>query len=155
MAQEEKQYLTKEKIQEFQKELETLKTIRRKEVAEHLEYAKKLGDLSENAEYQEAREEQAEVEDRINHLETLLKTAVVIDERHSDTVGIGSTVQVQKEGGESSKYKIVGSEEANMAEGKVSNLSPLGKALMGKGKGEKIAFNTPKGQVTYKIVSIE
>lgn len=156
MANEAKQYLTKEKIEEFKKELETLRTTRRKEVAESLEYAKKLGDLSENAEYQEAREEQAEVEDRINHLEAILKTAIIIDERHSDTVGIGSTVQVQKEGeSDTKKYKIVGSEEANMLEGKVSNLSPLGQALMNKKKGDTVAFNTPKGKVSYKILSIE
>lgn len=157
MANEEKQYLTKEKIEEFKKELDTLRTTRRKEVAESLEYAKKLGDLSENAEYHEARSEQAEVEDRINHLEAILKTAITIaDDRQGDTVGIGSTVQVVKEGeSENKKYKIVGSEEANMLEGKVSNLSPLGQALIGKKKGDTVGFNTPKGKVNYKILSIE
>ncbi len=148
-------YLTKDKVQEFHKELEELRTVRRKEVAEKLEYAKKLGDLSENAEYQEAREDQAEVEDRINHLEALLKTAVVIDERHSDTVAIGSSVQVEKNKGEIQKYKIVGSEEANMHEGKVSNLSPLGKALIGKKPGDSFTVTTPKGTVSYKLVAIE
>jgi transcription elongation factor GreA len=153
---EEKQYLTKEKFQEFTKELEQLRTVKRKEVAEHLEYAKKLGDLSENAEYQEAREEQAEVEDRINHLEQVLKFAQILDNKHSDAVAIGSSVVIQKQGeSEKRAYKIVGSEEADMAHGKVSNQSPLGAALLGKKKGESFSFKTPKGSVSYTLVSIE
>ena len=156
---EEKQYLTQEKYQEFKKELETLQTERRKEVAESLEYAKKLGDLSENAEYQQAREEQAALEDRIRHLEQVIKTAVIVDDRHSDTVGIGSKVKVVKEGSTVGSvtehdYKIVGSEEADMSQGKVSNLSPLGAALIGKRKGESFIINTPKGKVGYKLISI-
>jgi transcription elongation factor GreA len=156
---EEKQYLTQEKYQEFKKELETLQTERRKEVAESLEYAKKLGDLSENAEYQQAREEQAALEDRIRHLEQVIKTAVIVDDRHSDTVGIGSKVKVVKEGSAVGSvtehdYKIVGSEEADMSQGKVSNLSPLGAALIGKRKGESFIINTPKGKVGYKLISI-
>jgi transcription elongation factor GreA len=150
------QYLTKEKLQEFKKELEFLRTERRKEVAENLEYAKKLGDLSENAEYHEARQEQAEVEDRINHLENLIKKAVIVDDQHGDTVGVGSTVKVKKDGEDEVRtYKIVGSEEADMAHGKVSNLSPLGSALLGKKKGEKFSFNTPKGPASYTLISIE
>lgn len=153
---EARQYLTKEKLQEFTKELEYLRTDKRKEVAENLDYAKKLGDLSENAEYHEARQEQAEVEDRINHLENLVKTAVIIDDQHGDTVGVGSTVKVQKEGEKEVRtYKIVGSEEADMANGKVSNLSPLGAALLGKKKGQKFSFSTPKGQASYTLISIE
>ena len=149
------QYLTSEKMQEFTKELNVLKTEKRKQVAENLEYAKKLGDLSENAEYHEARQEQAEVEDRINHLENLIKTATIVDEKHGDVVSIGSTVKVQKEGEKDVKeYKIVGSEEADMAHGKVSNLSPLGSALLGKKKGEKVSFTTPKGKAVYTLISI-
>lgn len=153
---EARQYLTKEKMQEFKKELDYLRTEKRKEVAENLDYAKKLGDLSENAEYNEARQEQAEIEDRINHLETLIKTAVIIDDQHGDTVGVGSTVKVKKDGeSEARTYKIVGSEEADMANGKVSNLSPLGASLLGKKKGEHFSFTTPKGKVTYTLISIE
>ena len=155
---EEKQYLTKEKYQEFKKELEVLRVERRKEVAENLEYAKKLGDLSENAEYQQAREEQAALEDRISHLEQVIKMAAIVDDRHSDTVGIGSTVKVQREGagsGAEQIYKIVGSEEADMIHGKVSNLSPLGAALIGKRKGESFGVATPKGKATYKLINIE
>ena len=150
-----KQYLTNEKLQEFKAELDFLKTEKRKQVAESLEYAKKLGDLSENAEYHEARQVQAEVEDRINHLENLIKTAVIVDEMHGDVVSIGSTVKVQKEGEkEIREYKIVGSEEADMAHGKVSNLSPLGSALLGKKKGDKVSFSTPKGKAVYVLISI-
>ncbi|MDQ5893329.1 MAG: transcription elongation factor GreA [Patescibacteria group bacterium] len=149
------QYLTSEKMQEFVKELTILKTEKRKQVAENLEYAKKLGDLSENAEYHEARQEQAEVEDRINHIENLIKTAMIVDEKHGDVVSIGSTVKVQKDGEKDIKeYKIVGSEEADMAHGKVSNLSPLGSALLGKKKGEKVSFTTPKGKAVYTLISI-
>lgn len=153
---EPKQYLTKEKYVDFKQELETLRTTRRREVAESLEYAKKLGDLSENAEYQEAREAQAEVEDRINHIEQVLKTAEILDDKHGDIATIGSTVKVQKEGEDAIRtYKIVGSEEADMAQGKVSNLSPIGSALIGKKKSEKFKFKTPKGDAAYTLISIE
>ncbi len=153
---EARQYLTNEKMQEFKKELEYLRTDKRKEVAENLEYAKKLGDLSENAEYHEARQEQAEVEDRISHLENLIKTAVIVDDQHGDTVSVGSTVKVKKVGeNEARTYKIVGSEEADMAHGKVSNLSPLGAALLGKKKGADFSVMTPKGKMTYTLISIE
>ena len=156
---EEKQYLTQEKFQEFKKELESLQTDRRKEVAENLEYAKKLGDLSENAEYQQAREEQAALEDRIRHLEQVIKTAVIVDSRHSDTVGIGKDSSASADAGTVSVgeqvYKIVGSEEADMSQNKVSNLSPLGSALIGKRAGEAFIISTPKGKIGYKLISIE
>ena len=153
-----KQYLTSEKMQEFRKELEFLKTEKRKQVAENLEYTKKLGDLSENAEYHDARQVQAEVEDRISHLENLIKTAVIVDGSDSalkeGTVSIGSTVKVQKEGEkEVREYKIVGSEEADMAHGKVSNLSPLGSALLGKKKGDKVDVNKKKKKIVYTLIS--
>lgn len=152
---EAQQYLTSEKLAEFKKELDFLKTEKRKQVAESLEYAKKLGDLSENAEYHEARQVQAEVEDRINHLENLVKTALILDGKLGNEVSIGSTVKVQKEGEKDIKeYKIVGSEEADMAQNKVSNLSPLGSALIGKKKGEKVSFITPKGKAVYTLISI-
>ncbi len=154
---EEKQYLTSEKLQEFKKELVYLKTEKRKQVAENLEYTKKLGDLSENAEYHDARQIQGEVEDRINHLENLLKRAVVLDEKGlgaKEGVVIGSSVKVLKEGDKDARdYKIVGSEEADMAQGKVSNLSPLGAALIGKKKGDKVTVQTPKGKIVYTLIS--
>lgn len=152
----ETQYLTHEKFDELKKELEHLKTDRRKEVAEQLEYAKRLGDLSENAEYHQAREEQAMVEDRINRLEDLLKNAVMTAKGGGDTVTVGSTVRIQKDGdNKSSIYMIVGSEEADMTEGKVSNVSPLGSALIGHKEGDTVQVSTPKGVTTYQIASIK
>jgi transcription elongation factor GreA len=152
----ETQYLTQEKFDQLQKELEFLKIEKRKEVAEQLEYAKKLGDLSENAEYHQAREEQAEVEDRISRLENLLKNAVLTGEGRKDVITIGSTFRLQKDGDNKSYiYTIVGSEEADMAQGKISNLSPLGAAALGHKKGDKITISTPKGQVTYTVVILK
>lgn len=152
----ETQYLTPEKFEELRKELEFLKVERRKEVAEHLEYAKKLGDLSENAEYHQAREEQAEVEDRISRLENLLKSAVITGQGRTDIITIGSTIRLQKDGDNKSYlYTIVGSEEADMSHGKISNLSPLGSSLLGHKKGETVTINTPKGKITYTIVIIK
>jgi transcription elongation factor GreA len=156
MAKEETQYLTKEKFQEFKNELDFLKTTRRKEVAENLEYAKGLGDLSENAEYQEARELQASVEDRIMRLEMMLKSAVILSDRHEDIIGVGSTVIVRKQGEkEDRKYKIVGSEESDMAKNMISNLAPLGVALIGKKKGDSFNVKTPKGEISYSIIETE
>ena len=151
------QYLTAEKMAELQKELEYLKSERRKEVAEHLEYSKKLGDLSENAEYHQAREEQAELEDRIGRLEQLLKHAVIAPTGKTDVVTIGSTVRLEKDGDhhKSMIYTIVGSEEASISHGKISNLSPLGSALLGHKKGDKITVQTPKGKDTYTIAIIK
>ncbi len=151
-----KEYLTREKFEELKKELEELKTVRRKEIAEHLEYAKALGDLSENAEYHEARGEQAEAEDRIAKLEIILKSAEIIALHHSEAVGIGSTVSVEKEGEAKPRvYKVVGSEETDVMNGKISLQSPLGVAMANKKKGEKFTVDTPKGKVTYKVVSLE
>ena len=153
---QETQYLTKEKFEELKTELEQLRNVKRKEVAESLEYAKKLGDLSENAEYHEAREEQAKVEDRIGHLEMVLKSANILNEKHSSTASIGSTVIVQKDGEkENRKFMIVGSEEVDTANGKLSNHSPIGAALMGKTKGDTISVLTPKGKVGYKIIDLQ
>jgi transcription elongation factor GreA len=151
-----KQYLTREKYDTLQKELDYLRTNRRKEVAENLEYAKKLGDLSENAEYHEARERQAEVEDRIRHLESIMKDASIIEGKRGDTVSIGSSVSIMREGEkETHTYSIVSSEEADSATGKLSNLSPLGAALVGKKEGDTVKVKTPKGIMEYKIIEIK
>jgi len=152
----EPEYLTKGKYNELKKELEKLKTVRRKEVAEHLEYAKSLGDLAENAEYHEAREEQANIEDRIGKLEVMLNSAVIMELHHTDAVAIGSTVALQKEGTPAVvTYKIVGSEEADLSQGKLSIHSPLGHAMLGKKKGEHFTAKTPSGEIGYSVVSIE
>ena len=149
-------YLSREKLEDLKKELEHLKSHRRKEIAESLEFAKSLGDLSENAEYIQAREDQAKTEERISQIEEALKNAVIVGKHHSSIVEVGSTVIVEKGGSEAKqKYQIVGSEEADMKQGKISNRSPLGEALFGKKKGDKISFKTPTGITNYKIVDIE
>jgi transcription elongation factor GreA len=151
----EKHYLTKEKFEELTKELNTLRTTGRKEVAEELEYSKQLGDLSENAEYHQARERQALLEDRIARLDALLKAASIVDAHHSEVVNVGSTVELQKEGKkEAVKYTIVGTEESDIAQGKLSITSPIGIAAKGKKKGDTITVETKTGTIKYKIVSI-
>lgn len=148
--------LSKEKFDELAKELEHLKTVRRAEIAKNLEYARSLGDLSENAEYQEARELQAATEERIRKLEELVKHATIVtDGKQKGVVGFGSMVTIQKEGSkEAHEYKIVGSEEADMRERKLSHVSPLGAALMGKKKGDVFTFETPNGKQTYTVQKV-
>lgn len=150
-------FLTPEKFKELKAELEHLKTVRRKEVAESLEYARSLGDLSENAEYQEARDMQAAIEERIAHLEQVIKEAkIVAHDKKGDVVGLGSEVVIQKDKQkEKLTYTIVGSEEANIHEHKLSYLSPLGEALMGKAKGDTFTFDTPTGKQTYTVLKVE
>jgi len=149
-------YLTSEKKKALEIEIQELKSTKRKEIIESLESAKALGDLSENAEYQQAREEQAKLEERIAEIENILKTAILISEHHSDKVEMGSTVVVKKEGTKEEKtYQIVGTDEVDMAAGKMSNSSPLGQALFGKKKGDLVSFKTPGGIVNYKIVNIK
>jgi transcription elongation factor GreA len=155
---EEREYLTREKFDELKRELDDLKTVKRKEVAESLDYARGLGDLSENAEYHEARELQANIEDRITKLESMLKNATIMsgETSHGEHVRIGSTVVLEKQGEKNQKkFKIVGSEETDMAHGKLSNRSPLGAAILGKKVGETFSFNSPGGTMTYKILGIE
>lgn len=151
-----KEYLTREKFEELKKELEYLKSKRRKEIAENLEYARSLGDLSENAEYQEARELQAAMEERIAKLESILQAADIVDHREGDIVGLGSHVVILKEGDKDPhQYEVVGSEEADMQKRRLSHLSPLGQALMGKKKNEMFSFETPKGKMQYKILDVK
>jgi len=148
--------ISQEKFEELKKELEYLHTTRRKEVAEQLEYARSLGDLSENAEYQEAREMQAAVEERVQKLEAIMKNAKIVRGSKSDIIGMGSTVTVQKIGADDKHtYIIVGAEEADMLAGKISYHSPLGNALLGKKKGDEFSFHTPKGTQKYKILKVE
>lgn len=150
-------FLTAEKFAELKQELDHLKTVRRKEVAESLEYARSLGDLSENAEYQEARDMQAAIEERIAHLEKVIKEAkIVAHDKKGDIVVMGSTVTIVKDKEKDGRtYTIVGSEEANIHEHKLSYLSPLGEALMGKAKGDEFNFETPGGKQKYKVLKVE
>ncbi len=148
------EYLTQEKKNLLEEELRTLKTVRRKEIADALEYAKSLGDLSENAEYHQAREDQANCEDRIIHIEQILKNAVLVETGTAGIVHVGSTVTIQKKGEKVEKtYALVGSEEANSLEGRISNESPLGSALLGKKKGDKVIVSAPKGDVEYIVIA--
>ena len=150
-----KQYLTKERLAELKDELETLKNKKRVEVAERLKQAKEYGDLSENSEYAEAREEQANVETRIAELEDVLKQAVTIKmSGGGDTVTVGSTVTVKK-GEKTMTYTIVGSYEAKPEEGRISDESPLGKSFMKKKAGETVSVSTPAGSASYEILKIE
>lgn len=150
-----KYYVSEVRLTELKEELETLKTKKRQEIAERLKAAKDFGDLSENSEYSEAREEQARVESRIFELEELIKKSVVIEKSSQiDKVGVGSTVKV-KRGGDSFTYSIVGPDETEPEKGRISNESPLGRALLGRKVGEKVDFKTPGGEVTYEIISIE
>jgi transcription elongation factor GreA len=150
-----KEYLSKEKFEELKKELEFLTHVRRREIAEALEAAKALGDLSENAEYHSARELQASVEERVMVLEEIMKNAVIMTSKHkTDAVGIGSIVTV-KRGKEEKTFTIVGSEEADVAAGKISNKSPLGEAAMGMKKGDKFSYTTPGGEVSGEILEIK
>ncbi len=148
--------VSQEKFDEMIHELEHLKTVRRTEIAKNLEYARSLGDLSENAEYQEARDLQAAAEERIKKLEELVKyTKIITDGKKKNEVSFGSKVSIRKEGSaDVHEYIIVGSEEADMRVKKLSHLSPLGAALMGKKKGDVFAFSTPNGKQTYTIEKV-
>lgn len=150
-----KNYLSPERQREITEELESLRTSGRKDVAERLKAAKELGDLSENSDYHEAREEQARLETRIAELEEILRHAVIV--RRSESVGtvrVGSNVKVKKNG-EKLGYTIVGSSESRPAEGLISNESPVGQALLGKKPGDSVKVRTPGGEVVYEILSIE
>ncbi len=149
------QYLTLERLEALKAELQDLKINKRIEVAERLKRAKELGDLSENSEYFEAREEQAQLEARIIELEEIIKNASVIGKSTSHAkVEIGSTVEVAKDGAKM-KFTIVGSNEADPENGRISNESPLGRAFLGHTPGETVKVKTPKGEVMYKIVKID
>lgn len=155
--QEEKHYLSQEKYNELNNELDFLITTKRTEVATQLEYARSLGDLSENAEYHQARQTQGEVEDRIKYLAHILKSVEIVKPHHSDTVEVGSTVSVKRKGEDETRvFHIVGSEEANMSEGRISLNSPLGQAMMGKKKGETFTFTSPAGKkIEYTLLKID
>ena len=152
---EPKEYLTKEKFKELSIELENLKKNKRREIAENLESAKSLGDLSENAEYHEARDMQAATEDRISKLESVLKHASIVSGHHTDIVGIGSVVSIKKDDGKENTYTLVGSEESNVKENKISIHAPLGEILLGKKSGDGFEFSAPNGMIKGKIVGIK
>ena len=154
----EKKILTSQGLKKLEAELDELRTVRRKEIANKIKEAREQGDLSENAEYDAAKEEQREIEARIEELEELLKNVEVVDEDEIDldTVNIGCEVKLQNvETGKSVIYKLVGSTEANALKGKISNESPVGKALIGAKKGQTVKVETQVGELKYKVLAID
>jgi len=148
------EYLSPQGLEKLKKELEELKTVERREIASRLEAAKALGDLSENAEYQEAKEAQSLNESQVAELEEMLRNAVVIKKPTDlNIVQVGATIDVESNMGRET-YTIVGSEEADPLQDKISNESPLGKSFLGKKVGETMEIKTPGGVVKYKILKI-
>ncbi|HEY63835.1 MAG TPA: transcription elongation factor GreA [Caldilineae bacterium] len=156
MAEEQEVYLTAEGLKKLQEELEYLRNVRRPQIAKHIHDAKADGDISENAGYDEAKNEQAFVEGRIKTIEALLRKAIII-EKSEDTqeVRLGSSVTIREvDGDELETYQIVGSAEVDPAQGKISNVSPLGKALLGRRVGDQVTVQTPDGVLRFEIVEI-
>ena len=153
-----KNVMTYEGVKALEDELEDLKVNRRKEVAQKIKEAREQGDLSENAEYDAAKEEQREIEARIEEVEKILKNAEVVDAEDTakdNSITLGCTVKIyDEEFKEELEYKIVGSTEANSLKGKISNESPVGKALIGAKKGDTVKVETPSGVLKYKVVEI-
>ncbi len=153
-------YLTQEGFEKLENELQELRNVRRYEVAERLRLAlEEGGDLVENAEYEDAKNEQAFVEGRIQHLENLLSRARIIEEQEHDgppdAVRLNSIVTIQEDGSEPETYHLVGPAEANPLEGKISDASPLGRALLGKRPGDTVTVNAPDGSFEYVVISVE
>ncbi len=149
-----KKYLTPQGLKKIKKELDYLKTVRRKEIAERLRVAISFGDLKENAAYHETKEAQGFLEGRILELQETLKDVQIIEKRGIEYVQIGSMVSINSKNSEE-KFEIVGPEEVNPIEGKISYLSPIGNALLKKAVGEKIEIETSEGKIEYKISKIE
>jgi len=148
-------YLTKDGVDQLKAELEDLIKVQRPKIAQELKEAKEFGDLSENASWDAAKDHQSFAEGRISEIEHILRNVVVIKApRKTDKVNIGSTVHLDIEDG-TQIYKIVGSTEANPTEGKISNESPIGQALMGKTKGDEVVITVPSGEMVYKVAHIE
>ncbi len=149
-------YLTVEGKKKLEEELDFLVKVRRKEVAAAIQSAKEEGDISENSAYDEAKLSQAFLEGRIQTIEAQLREAVLIEQNgKSDRVGVGNKVTVFEEGFDEETYHIVGSAEADPLNGRISNESPIGKALLGAKKGDVVTAETPNGQIVFKVVKIE
>lgn len=154
-----KNLLTREGLKKYEDELHELKVVRRKEVAQKIKEAREQGDLSENAEYDAAKDEQRDIEARIEELEAILKNVEVVDmeadAHNADKVGFGLTVKLRdNEFDDELEFKIVGATEANSLKGTISNESPLGKALMGSKKGDVVKVEAPAGEMSYTILDI-
>jgi transcription elongation factor GreA len=150
------QIITKEGYEKLKKELEILTTVKRKEIADRIQKAKDMGDLSENAEYSEAKDAQAFNEGRVAEITTLLKNLTIVDNgKNKNEVNMGSTVTVINGDKKEKKYTIVSFNEADPLAGKISNESPIGQAFLHKTKGDVVVVNTPKGEIQYKLINIE
>lgn len=155
---EEKKLITYEGLRDLEEELQDLKVNRRREIAEKIKVAREQGDLSENAEYDAAKDEQRDIEARIDEIENILKTVEVVDEDVIDAkkVSIGSRVKIRDlETGEDMELTIVGPTESSSLDGRISNDSPIGAALMGKERNNKVTVVTPAGEFGYKILSVK
>ena len=150
-------FLTREGFDNLQNELEFLRTKKREEIAQRLHEAMEGGELIENAEYEAAKNEQAFVEGRIKELELLLATARIIDEKapHGAAIQVGSSVTISEEGGAPEIYSIVGAAEANPVKGRISNESPLGKALINKKVGDKVQVDAPQGAYMVQVIKVD
>lgn len=158
MAAEKSYYMTKEGLEKLEKEVTYLKMERRQEVVERIKEAREFGDLSENSEYDAAKDEQAFVESRIASVEKMIRNAVIIENDHQNLnmVGLGKTVTFQElPDGDEESYTIVGSAEADPFEGKISNDSPIAKSLLGKEVGEQVTVPTPGGDIKVKIIKVD
>lgn len=150
--------LTEEGYRKLREEIDYLSGQKRREVAERIKEAREFGDISENSEYDDAKNEQAQIEYRIQTLETKLRNARVVDTEHvsTETVSIGNKVRLKDTKSDREvEYSIVGSAEADPKHGRLSNESPVGKAVLGRSKGEKVTIPTPRGALEYKILEIE
>ena len=156
MADKKEVFLTAKGFTDIESELDELKRVKRPEIIKAIKEARALGDLSENADYHAAREEQAIIEGRIQELEYMVEHASIISEESSDTVKIGSSVVIRYDDEDDlEEYKIVGSTEANPFENKISNESPIAKALLGKKKGSKVTVESPNGEYEIELVEIK
>lgn len=155
MSDEQIQYLSQEKFEELNSELKVLKEEKITALAKRIDDARQMGDLSENAEYHQAREDMAWAQSRVKEIQSILDSAVILadDAGGGNVVGIGTTVKVKSEKGEK-EYTIVGAQEADPVNGKISNESPLGSAFLGKKKGDVIKVKLPSGYQEYKIISV-
>ena len=158
MVEAKKHILTSQGMQALEDELQDLKVVKRKEIAQKIKEAREQGDLSENAEYDAAKDEQRDIEARIEELEKILKNAEVVDEEEVDLdkISVGCQVKILDiEFDEELEYKVVGSTEANSLTGRISNESPVGRAIMGASVGDIVTVETPAGDLQYKILEIQ
>ena len=155
MANQKQTYITEEGLNKLKEELDLLKNTKRKEIANRIKEAKELGDLSENAEYQEAKEEQSFVENRVLELESIIRNVNLIKkDKKANEITVGSTIEVEKDSGDKFTYTIVGSSEADPTKGLISNESPIGMAFLGKKVGDEAQVEAPSGAIKFKVLKI-